>query len=126
MGHLVRAVAGSGRVEPHPRTAGRDSTWADVTEAGTRARHLDPADIAWLGDAGRHGRLLDQMRGALRDFMQEAAWVEAAKAATRPPDRLHGPDDRRANAHQPDRGGPAVGSGARARALEHANRPCSP
>jgi len=44
-------------------------TWAELTDASTRSRHLHPDNLVWLGDPTRHARLLSQMRDALRTFI---------------------------------------------------------
>ena len=46
-----------------------EETWGEVTQASTRARHLHPENLLWLGDGDRRERLLGQMRGALRAFI---------------------------------------------------------
>jgi hypothetical protein len=44
-------------------------TWAELTDASTRSRHLQPRDMVWLGDPERHDRLLSQARDVLRAFI---------------------------------------------------------
>jgi hypothetical protein len=45
-------------------------TWSELTDASTRSRHYNPANLVWLGDAARYGRLLTQVRDAIGGFIE--------------------------------------------------------
>lgn len=46
-----------------------EATWSEQTEASEKARHLNPADLTWLMDPDRHGRVLSSARDSLRLFI---------------------------------------------------------
>jgi len=56
-------------------------TWSELTDASTRARHLHPANIAWLSDPSRHGRLMSQTRDALHAFIGHLPILRAPESA---------------------------------------------